>query len=153
MHLCLPSAHGSSPVDALLFVKLLRIWLLVLLAVSLPVRGVMAATMLCAPTGGAVHTEANSTGHEDGHHHDDQTLAAAGPSHGQAHDDHGMGAHDAASHDRCNVCTSSCSSPPLPSAAADIAEPVALTSVSFPDLSVPAPTFQSDGQERPPRTI
>jgi hypothetical protein len=50
------------------------------------------------------------------------------------------------------VCSASCSSPPLPSAATGIEEPVALASVSYPPLSAPAPAFHSDGQERPPRT-
>jgi hypothetical protein len=50
------------------------------------------------------------------------------------------------------VCSASCSSPPLPSAATGIEEPVALASVSYPALSAPAPAFHSDGQERPPRT-
>jgi len=134
-------------------VKLLRTLLLVLLAVLLPVRGTMAATMPCTPAGSAAHAEMGAMAHDEGHGHDGHAHIDAGQSHDHATHDHGDGAHDHASQDKCNVCSSSCSSPPLPSATAGVEEPGVLSSVSFPDLSVPAPTFQSGGQERPPRTI
>lgn len=130
--------------------KLLRLWLLVVLAVLLPVRGVMAATMMCTPAGGPAHTgmsvdEAGQHDHSS-HRHSDQVFDPA-------QHDHGKAVHGHASDDKCNVCSSTCSSPPLPSATAGIDEPRVLSAVSFPDLFAPAPTFQSDGQERPPRTI
>ena len=129
--------------------KLLRIWLLVVLAVLLPMRGAMSATMLCVPPGaGSAHETSLAASHAD-----------HGDNHGQAHESHepalhgeGGPAHDHSAADRCNLCSASCSSPPLPSASAGIEEPAILTSVSFPDLCAPAPTFQSGGQERPPRT-
>ena len=139
--------------------KLLRLWLLVLLAVLLPVRGAMAATMLCAPAGGSHHsTEAmdHGSGHGDhasGHAHADSVHAHADSAHDDAPQDHGKGAHDRSTDDKCNLCSASCSSPPLPSASTGVGEPVALASLSYPDLSAPAPTYQSDGQERPPRTL
>jgi hypothetical protein len=144
-----------------LFVKLLRACLLVLLFVALPIRGAMAATMLCPPASGPAHAEMSAVDPDAGHDHDGPMHADPDQRHDHDHDhehDHaqaqpGDGAHDHAHHDKCNVCTSSCSSLPLPSASAGIAEPEILTSVSFPELSAPAPTFQSDGQERPPRTI
>ena len=139
--------------------KLLRLWLVVLLAVLLPVRGAMAATMPCAPAGGGNHHPAEAVdrgaghaGHGAGHEHADSGHAHADAGRAAAPPDHGQGAHDHSSDDRCNLCSATCSSPPLPSAATGVDEPAALTSVSYPDLSAPAPTFQSDGQERPPRT-
>ena len=138
--------------DSLSAVKLLRIGLLVLLAVLLPVRGAMAATMLCTPPGSGSHHESNvvdPTAHT--HHGSEHTQTAH--DHDHAQHDHGEGVHVHATLDKCNVCSTSCSSPPLPSAPAAIDEPAVLTSISFPDLSAPTPTFQSGGQERPPRTI
>ena len=142
-----------------MFVKLLRACLLVLLFVALPIRGAMAATMLCPPANGAAHAGMSVVDPEAGHDLEGPMHADPDQRHDHDHEhDHaqaqpGDGAHDHAHHDKCNVCTSSCSSLPLPSASAGIAEPEILTSVSFPELSAPAPTFQSDGQERPPRTI
>lgn len=139
---------------SLFVVKLLRTWLLVLLAVLLPVRGAMAATMLCTPGGGGtVHAAMSAMGEAEEHRHDGHAIADAGQHHDHAKHDHDDSARDHASHDKCNVCSSSCSSPPLPSASVGVEEPQALNSVSFPDLSAPPPTFQSGGQERPPRTI
>ena len=148
-----PSPRVDALSDAHWFVKLLRIWLLVLLSVLLPVRGAMAATMLCTPAGGAAHSQVSITGHGAVHGHDGQSLADAARGHDHAEGDRGDAARDPANPDKCNVCSSSCSSPPLPSATTGIVEPENLTSVSFPDLCAPAPSFQSDGQERPPRTI
>lgn len=135
--------------------KLLRIYLLALLAVLLPVRGVMAAAMPCGPLGGGSHSQTSVMGHGVGQHpHHESAAHQQGV---QAHE-HGSGSgpqveHGHASQDKCNMCSASCSTPPLPSAAAILDEPSALTAASFPALAVPAPTFQSDGQERPPRTI
>jgi hypothetical protein len=120
--------------DTLSSVKLLRVWLLVLLTVVLPVRGALAAAMLCTPTG--------MKGHES------SLMVEQGDCHG-----HGAVAQDTAGHDKCNLCSASCSCPPLPSAIAGIDEPQAVTAASFPEVSAAAPTFLSDGQERPPRTL
>lgn len=143
--------------------KLLRLWLLVLLAVVLPVRGAMAATMLCAPAGGSHHqAQAPEDGPLDhgtgnlgpsGHVDHGAGDPDANTKHDGASHDHGKAAHDHSTGDKCNVCSASCSGLPLPSAATAIGAPVVLASVCFPRLSAPAPTFQSDGQERPPRTL
>lgn len=155
-------------------VKLLRIWFVVLLTVLLPVRGAMAATMLCAPGGGAAHHElqvaATDAGHDHELSHDSDRSHddhAGAHDHASVDDGHAPHAHDHApdggdpapdpthphaSHDKCNFCSASCSTPPLPSAPVSLAEPVALAEAVFPDLCVPAPSFESDGQERPPRT-
>jgi len=126
-------------------VKLLRLWLVVLLAVVLPVRGAMAAAMLCPPGGaGPAGVSSMAHGAEDSH---------GGMDH--ADEDHGHAAHDhgKVANDKCNLCASSCSSPSMPSTSTGLGAPGALTSQSFPELSAPAPTFLSDGQERPPRTL
>lgn len=138
---------STSPLsDGLSAVKLLRIGLLVMLAVLLPLRGAVAATMLCGPAG---------TGGHGAQVHDGSGEAHAAPAHGHSQHDHGKGGHpghDPASPDKCNLCSATCSSPPLASASTGIAEPQILSLLLFPGLCAPAPTFQSDGQERPPRT-
>jgi hypothetical protein len=130
-------------------VKLLRIWLLVLLAVLLPVRGAMAAAMACPPPASAA---AQQLGAHASHGHASHGHDEAGHSHGG---DHAAAdpAHAAGPADKCNMCSASCATPPVPSAAGGLAAPLDLASAAFPDLPAPAPTFLSDGQERPPRTI
>jgi hypothetical protein len=137
----------------------LRIWLVVLLAVLLPVRGAMAAAMLCPPGGmgselrmvqpdhaHAEHAMASADAHHahehSGHHvqHD--------PSAGDSHDEH-----EPASPDKCNMCAAFCSMTPMPASSAGVPERLDHASASFPELHAPAPTFLSDGQERPPRSI
>jgi hypothetical protein len=117
-----------------------RVLLLALLAIMLPVRGVMAAAMLCAPTaadaaGVAVHAHAGGhggAGHapQDGAHHHD---AASGP-------------------EACNLCTACCSVPPLAASPVALPLPQPLPATVFPAWSAPAPQFVSDGPERPPRS-
>ena len=126
--------------------KFLRIWLLVLLAVLLPVRGALAAAMVCAPAGGApsaatVDHDAHH-GHADGAHA--HAASADGAGHAQAHSD---------KTDKCNVCSASCSATPLLHDVPVVAEPCGLTSATYPDVAAAAPSFLSDGQERPPRSI
>jgi len=136
-------------------VKLLRLWFLVLLALLLPVRGAMAAAMPCMPAGGGSHAEvaevvmmdSDDVAHHDGMHHG-HDAQVHGPTPGS---DSGPG-HGHASQDKCTMCSASCSSPPLASTFPVIDGPVVLSTASFPAFSAPTPTFQSDGQERPPRT-
>ena len=140
-------------------VKSFRVWLLLLLAVLLPLRGALAAGMLCPVAEFGVqaeaqvvkhthvHEEVSVSGHE---HHDVQGSAleheaAQGPSDGPAHV-HGSAA------DKCNLCSAFCSVTGLVSAGVTVAvsEPA---SAVFAHLYAPPPSFVSDGQERPPRTI
>jgi hypothetical protein len=133
--------------------KTVRICFLLLLAVLLPIRGVVAATMLCAVGSSGMQSELRS-GEHAGHHDLDQAHPA---DHDEATHDHGgTGPHDGHDHgagDRCNMCSAFCSLTPLVSDAPTLPEPAALLGVKFPDFSTPAPTFLSDGQERPPRTL
>jgi hypothetical protein len=132
-----------------LFVKHLRIWLLVILAVLLPLRGAMAVAMSCAPSGAGTKSELRSMDHDAaGHDHTGSAHEAVQHEHGAAPHDH-----EEANQDKCNLCSASCSATPLVSAIAGIQEPGDLASASFPGFSAPAPSFVSDGQERPPRSI
>lgn len=129
-------------------VKLFRIWLLVVLAVLLPIRGAMAAGMVCPPVGGMPVPQASQAqaDHDHGAHAPEQAE--------QAHpDEETVGHAHESGPDRCNMCSASCSTLLMPSASSGLKAPVDLTSAGFPDLNAPAPTFQSDGQDRPPRTI
>jgi hypothetical protein len=138
-------------------VKTFRIWLLVLLAVLLPVRGAVAAAMLCPPAGASGQGAVAMAGSEMDHHAMDVADHAA-----HEHADHQHAEHDsdapttAGHHDglgKCNLCCDFCSFTPLLSTLPSVPVPLDLSSVSFPDLFAPAPNFLSDGQERPPRSI
>lgn len=135
----------STPRANLPFVKILRIWLLVLLAMLLPLRGAIAAALPCEGLG--QHAPA---GRAPMHHHMDAADAQA---HAPASADHGPHRHDHAGPDKCNLCASCCATVPLllafsPTVAA-LDGPVAY----FALVPAPAPTFLSDGQERPPRSL
>jgi hypothetical protein len=129
-----------------------RIWLLVLLAVLLPVRGAVAAAMLCPPTNtqGQLVVAATTAATDHGEHrHADHLHAAHDAGAG------GTGGHHAGSDGsaKCNLCCDFCSMASLLSALPSIPAPLDLSAVSFPRLSAPSPSFLSDGQERPPRSI
>jgi len=126
-------------------VRLLRICLLVLIAVLLPMRGAMATAALCP-------LQADASAHHgyemaSGHHHAGDE-AGSSQHHQDKHDKHD----DGSGHDKCSLCASCCSALPVPSSFASLPEPFGLAQ-SFPDLRAPAPSFLSDGQERPPRSI
>lgn len=127
-------------------VKLLRIWLLVLLAVLLPVRGAMAAAMLCLPATGGAAGEMRLMEHDGASHHDHASHEAARHDHGGHHDQSKF------SQDDCNLCAAFCSVTPLASATPAVAS-LDPPTTTFPDLLAPAPSFLSGGQERPPRSI
>lgn len=135
--------------------KSLRVWLLVLLTVLLPLRGALAAAMMCPVAGIGVQPEVQlaEKAHDHGHAH---THASGGDHHGaeltsQAADHHDFaGVGDPA--DKCNVCSAFCSVTGMVSGTATAAEPQTVATV-FPQLYAPPPSFIPDGQERPPRTI
>lgn len=138
----------------LLAVKALRVWFVVLLACLLPFKGAMAVTMPRVPAGDmrAVELQGSTTHrpHADaatGHGHPCLADTQRAP----AHDDGAAPPTDPAGPGQHTPCSASCAVPPLPSAAVAVAEPPARRAVTFPRLRAPAPTFQSDGPERPPR--
>lgn len=129
--------------------------MLMLLAVMLPVRGVMAAAMLCPPQAGAAGDARAMPMFDDGAGGDPVQTAH---DHGGAHHDAGSASsghhHDGtAGTDTCNLCSACCSVPPLPSAAPVVPLPHDTAATVFPSFAAPAPTFQSEGPERPPRSI
>ncbi|WP_280156329.1 DUF2946 family protein [Piscinibacter sp. XHJ-5] len=116
---------------------------MLLLAMIVPIRGVLAATMPCLPSGGGTQAELRQVDHS---HHE---HAAAQADAGHDHDAH----HPAGASGKCTLCSACCSSASLLTSQTDLVAPPALSSTTFPGLSVPAATFLSGGQERPPRTI
>jgi len=135
-------------------VKTIRIWLLVLLAVLLPLRGVVAAAMPCQHAGvgdqraGHLHAAPLHAAHQQAaHEHGAHPHAPHGPVMAVAGEPHAGGVGG-----QCTLCCDFCSVTPLASTPASVAAPLHLSSVSFPDLFAPAPSFFSDGQERPPRS-
>ncbi|WP_427914962.1 hypothetical protein ACPWT1_08635 [Ramlibacter sp. MMS24-I3-19] len=123
--------------------KTLRVWLLVLLAIALPMRSAMAAAMPCAPTSGHAHAAA-STAH--GHPAQGEAASHVHP----AHDHESASGHDGA--DKCSFCASCCSATaPVASSLSLAQAPPAVT--QFPEHRAPAAEFFSGGQERPPRSI
>jgi hypothetical protein len=140
-----PGWNGSAFLH-LFAVKSLRVWLLVLLAFALPMKGAMAVAVLCAGESGHVHASVAA-----GNSHDH-----ANPDSGSAHDshakhDHASGqAHDVG--DKCSACASCCSAS-APIAAAFVLPQASPATAEFPSHRTPTAEFLSDGQERPPRSI
>jgi len=140
-------------------VKILRIWLLVLLAILLPLRGAIAAALPCegidhpAPAEHA-HLHAQTHMHMHMHMHMQHSMDAAGAEGGSsAAIDPGSHHHDQAGAHKCTPCSSCCSSAPLLLAFSPVVAALDGSSIDFALLQAPAPTFLSDGQERPPRSI
>jgi hypothetical protein len=114
-------------------VKRLRLCLLVLLALLLPVRGTMAAALLCPPGGTDMQVEMPA----DHHAHHGTAADAATP----------------ASPDKCTVCAAYCSAAPLLGSPLPMPPSHEPAAASFPRLIAPVPSFVSGGPERPPRSI
>lgn len=134
--------------------KHLRILILVLMSILLPIRGAVAATMLC-PQGEAARTAAVIAG--QGHHgmHADPEM----------HADHSMAHHhavaeassdDSSSADHattCHFCASGCCMASIVGTGPSLGEPSLTSPIIFAALTARIPAFESDGQDRPPRTI
>ena len=132
--------------------RTVRALFVIFLALLLPLRGAVAGAMLC-PAGGAsaaasshmqhlaAHDDATAMHHDDGAHHD------------HAHHEQAQPTSTSSSHDTgCNLCIAFCSMTPMPSAAPTIEPSTLSTTLSFPALQAPAPSFQSGGPDRPPRS-
>lgn len=137
------------PCANLSVVKSFRYWLLVFLAVLLPIKAAMAAAMLCPPAGIGMQGQLRVTLHDG--------TAEVGVTHEHRAHEHGSAAFgdevQTAPHDQCNFCSAFCSVTPLVSGLPSFLPPPAHPAALFPDFSAPPPSFLSDGQERPPRTI
>jgi hypothetical protein len=156
-------------------VKILRACLLLLVAVLLPVRGVLAAAMVCPHAGGGLaaqvaHVAASMhaggcpeagpaamqmPAHPHAHLHMDARVSM--DAHGHAHavfaHDHGPHAqHPAAASHACTLCASCCFTVPLSPTFAPAVASLEAAAASLPPVHAPAPSFFSDGPERPPRS-
>jgi hypothetical protein len=141
-------------------VRTVRALFVILLALLMPLRAAVAGAMLC-PTAGAAETHqqhpamyddsaAVEAPHDGMHHagmHDDG-MRHPGAHHDPAESSPAPHAHDGG----CNLCASFCSMTPMPSTAPTIEPSMLAATLSFPTLHAPAPSFQSDGQDRPPRS-
>ncbi len=151
-----PGSRATSPV------KHLRLLLLVLLAVLLPIRGAVAAAMLCPGTAATLHAADAGPPVVHGHQHAGQDMAAQpaahhaahhaathGEAHGAAPDSATPAGHAAA----CQVCAGGCCVTPLAFAPPTVAGTGLGTAAVFPPLTVRISAHVPDGQDRPPRTI
>lgn len=118
--------------------KALRPWLLLLLAVLLPLRGAVAASMACAlPVPAmAMAMAASIDNGEHAHHHAEPQDTSA-----QHH----------ATADKCNLCAAAGAATPLPMRSPELQQPATGTALLFPPLAVTVTGFVPDGPERPPR--
>lgn len=127
--------------------KFLRLFIVALLAVLLPLRGALAAVAVCEDVDAGERTElvVHSHGAHDG-------AAQAGQD--EVSHDHGDGvvhSHNGVTH--VVKCATSCSLTPLAMSDPSLVGSVVVTTISFPAYRALAPSFISDGQERPPRTL
>lgn len=123
---------------------------LVLLALLLPIRGAVAGAMLC-PEGGPSSAQMEGFEHAGhrmhegpiaAHHHD-----AADPT--PDHERSGSSGHSSG----CGICATFCSMTPILSAMPTVEPSTLAAALTFPAFAAPTPTFQSDGQDRPPRSL
>jgi hypothetical protein len=134
-------------------VKHLRTVILVLLTVLLPVRGAVAATMLCAgaaPVHGTV-AAVGDAGHDPhaGHGMAAPHTGAHESAHADAPDDAPSGGHASA----CQFCAGGgCCVTPLAFAPPAVQSPHRVTVAVFPTLTARVTAHYPDGQDRPPRT-
>lgn len=135
--------------------KSLRVWLLVLLAVLLPLRGALAAALMCPVAGTGVQAEIRLADPGHGHEHSHDAMHD-GAVQQHAHADGSDGHHDHAGSgnavDRCNVCSAFCSVTGVVGAPFALSEPPH-AAIHFPHPLAAPPDFVPDGQERPPRSI
>ena len=140
--------------------KTARIWFLLLLALLLPVRGAVAAAMLCpvGPAGMQHEMARGEAGRYDAmdpvhrHAHPAAHGQAMEPGHAAVSHDDGHTGHDHTTSDSCSACSGLCSLTPQVTSLPPMFSPLDPAGVKFSEPSAPAPSFLSDGQERPPRT-
>lgn len=121
--------------------KSARVWILLVLAVLLPLRGAVAASMLC-PTGTSSTSTTQVALHDHGSHEADHASAG-----------HHDGAHEHGGSETCHACAAFCSLTPFVGEEPAVVAALDLSGVAFPAPAAPAPSFVCGGQERPPRSI
>jgi len=139
-------------------VKYLRLFIVLLLAVLLPLRGAVAATMLCASAPQAMtagvsahHDSDEAHGGAEMHEHAEHAHDHAGPDAAEAASsaDAEPGTHSAA----CAFCAGGdCCVAPLAFAPPAITHPRLGSESRFVHLIATVAAGYPDGQDRPPRT-
>lgn len=134
--------------------KYLRTFILVVLAVLLPIRGAVAAAMLCPGEATAIGAVAIAGhGHHDmhaGQELDAHQQAAHAHSHEHTSSDSSSGTHSPA----CQFCAGGgCCVTPLAFAPPTVVSPMLTASAAFPALAARVTVYYPDGMDRPPRTI
>ncbi len=131
----------------------LKYWLVLLLALILPVKGAMATVgMLChVPTSQQMHV---SHAHAAGASHESAAAGSHGATHGTVHSHHGDSGAAATSTDTsCLACAAVCAASPLPPAPA-LSLPLLEPARDWQGLALVAPaSLALTGLERPPRSI
>lgn len=123
-----------------------RIWLLLLMAVLLPLRGAIAAAMLCPGAMPARSASAQAT--EPPPCHGEAMDATSPPSADHA----ALNAHGAAAPEGCNLCAAYCSLTPMPHEPLGVAEPPGLAHSHAPAPAERTARYVCGGQDRPPRS-
>ena len=127
--------------------KALRVWLLVVIAVLLPLRGVMAAALPCvdlAPGTASVAHHGHAHAHAHAMHVDAGHDVAMHPAASEAHSHCGTA--------KCHLCAACCTVPPMMASFATGIAALDLPSATFPAPAASATSFVPEGQERPPRS-
>jgi hypothetical protein len=128
-----------------------RTWLMLLVALLLPLKGTMAAAGMFCHMGSTTPQAAIGQQHHE--HHVDASHAHAGHADTQS----GSGAPEpdpgSAASPTCTICSAVCSAPPLPATGPSPLSLPATASERFPALVPPHVTALSGGLERPPRTL
>lgn len=106
--------------------------------------------MSCEPADGAsqaaIHLHVHPSGHAQSDAIDHDHVAHE---HG-ATEEH---ANSGSAHYKCNLCCDLCTVTPLMSSLPTVPVPQDIAAVSFPDLFAPSPSYFSERQDRPPRSI
>lgn len=139
----------------LLVSRWFRTLTLLVLVTLLPLRGALAAAMLCPPAAAGVQTEVGLHEAHMRHHAASDSFFAHG------HEARDMGnvqsseidEWSAVAQDKCDVCSTFCSVTPLLGSVPRLALAQDLAQAYHPALDAAAASFLSDAQERPPRTI
>jgi hypothetical protein len=144
-------------------VKHLRTFILILLTVLLPIRGAVAAAVLCPGEATTLDAGMNAVHGQHGvqgehaaaaenqavHDHSSHPSHSSN-SHGDEHNGTSSGGHATA----CQFCAGGgCCVTPLAFAPPSLELPRLIASATFPVLIARVTAFYPDGQDRPPRTI
>jgi hypothetical protein len=142
-------------------VKTWRIWLILLMAVLIPVRGAAAASVLC-PIGSSgssarIHVVDNVPTHNArdearANHHAEISEQASELDHACDSTGEERNSDEHAANDGCKTCAAHCSVIPLLSSLPIIPQPFDWALGKFSELRDASSSFVADGEDPPPRT-